>query len=127
MIEVTTIGVGDTFTARHFTTALLVRAEGFTLGIDCPDTYRKVLAASGVTTPEVGHVILTHVHGDHMNGLEGYAYLKRFGEKTRLRLSVVPEVRDVLWDQRLVASMGQLWDGAYMNAMSPGSNAVSAE
>jgi ribonuclease BN (tRNA processing enzyme) len=117
MIEVITIGVGDTFTARQFTTALLVRAEGFTLAIDCPDTYRKVLAASGVTTPEVGHVILTHVHGDHMNGLEGYAYLKRFGERTRLGLSVVPEVREVLWDKRLVASMGQLWDGAKMNAM----------
>ena len=116
-LEVTTIGVGDTFTARAFTTALLVRADGFTLAIDCPDTYRKVLAASGFATTDVGHVILTHVHGDHMNGLEGFAYLKRFAENRRLGLSVVPEVRDVLWDKRLVASMGQLWDGAKMNAM----------
>jgi ribonuclease BN (tRNA processing enzyme) len=116
-LEVTTIGVGDTFTARAFTTALLVHADGFTLAIDCPDTYRKVLAASGFATTDVGHVILTHVHGDHMNGLEGFAYLKRFAEGKRLGLSVVPEVREVLWDKRLVASMGQLWDGAKMNAM----------
>ena len=116
-LEVITIGVGDAFTARHFTTALLVRAEGFTLAIDCPDTYKRVLAASGVATSEFGHVIITHVHGDHMNGLEGYAYFKRFAEGTRLGLSVVPEVREVLWEKRLAASMGQLWDGAKMNDM----------
>src|ERR1700733_9138800 len=46
-LEIVALGVGDTFTEKHFTTALLVRAAGFSLAIDCPDTYRKGLAGSG--------------------------------------------------------------------------------
>ena len=116
-LEIVALGVGDTFTEKHFTTALLVRAAGFSLAIDCPDTYRKVLAGSGVADGEVDHVLITHVHGDHMNGLEGFAFFKRFAEQKKLGLAITDDVRKVLWDQRLVAAMGQLWDGEKMNAL----------
>ncbi len=59
----------------------------------------------------IHHVLLTHVHGDHMNGREGVAFYKRFVEGRRLHLITTAEVREVLWDQRLRASMGTLWDG----------------
>ncbi len=115
--EILPLGVGDTFSARHNTTALLLRCENEYLAIDCPDTYLRVLsegaqAAGWSTTPaDVNRLLLTHVHGDHMNGLEGFAFYKHFVEKRRLALVCVPEVRASLWEPRLQASMGQLWNG----------------
>src|SRR5262245_10743834 len=60
---------------------------------------------------DVDHLLITHVHGDHMNGLEGVAFFKHFAEKKRVQLVTSPEVRASIWDERLKASMSTLWDG----------------
>lgn len=115
--QVLVVGVGDAFTARHHSTSLLLRAEGFTLGIDCPDRYREALDSAGAKsglgglTEAVDHLLITHLHGDHVNGLEGFAFYKHFVEQKRLGLVISPEVRQVIWEERLKAPMGTLWDG----------------
>lgn len=122
--EVVVLGVGDTFSERHCTSALLLSYDGFHLAVDCPDRYRAVLRVAGdragraLPLAAIEHVLLTHVHGDHMNGLEGVAFYKRFAAGTRLNLLATPEVRAVLWEQRLRAAMETLWDGAAMHTMS---------
>lgn len=121
--EVIALGVGDTFSERHHTTSLLLSYDGVHLAVDTPDTYRAVLRdAAGVCgraldLGAIDDVLITHVHGDHMNGLEGVAYWKFFAERKRLRLWTSPEVRAVIWEQRLVASMGTLWDGTAFRQM----------
>ena len=47
-----------------------------------------------------------------MNGLEGAAFFKHFVENKRVQLFSLPEVRDVIWDERLKGSMGQFWNGS---------------
>jgi ribonuclease BN (tRNA processing enzyme) len=115
--EVIVLGVGDSFSERHHSTALLLVCDGFSLAIDCPDMYRSVLRSatesSGRTLSlsDIDHVLITHVHGDHMNGLEGAAFYKHFVEGRRIKLVTSPEVRASIWDERLKASMATLWDG----------------
>lgn len=115
--EVIVLGVGDTFSERHHGTSLLLCCEGFRLAIDCPDTYRGVLhdaakrSGRELSLSDIDHVLITHVHGDHMNGLEGVAFYKHFADKKRVHLVTSPEVRATVWDQRLKASMSQLFDG----------------
>jgi ribonuclease BN (tRNA processing enzyme) len=117
MFEVIALGVGDTFTAKHHTTSLLLHDGGEYLAIDCPDSYRRVLAEASARAgrdlplPAIERVLITHVHGDHMNGLEGLAFLNWFGFKRRLQLFASAEVRAAIWDERLRAPMGKLWDG----------------
>lgn len=121
--SITALGVGDTFSARHFPTSLLLSASGFNLAIDCPDSYRRALSAArkvSASVPdlnEIDHVLITHVHGDHMNGLEGVAFFKRFVERKRVELSTCVEVREVIWEQRLRAPMEQLYDGAQFRTL----------
>jgi ribonuclease BN (tRNA processing enzyme) len=115
--EIVVLGVGDTFSERNHTSALLLVCDGVHLAIDCPDTYRSVLRAAAersgraLSLAAIDHFLLTHVHGDHMNGLEGIAFFKHFAEGKRLALATSPEVRANIWDERLKASMGVLWDG----------------
>lgn len=116
-LSITVLGAGDTFSEVHTTASLLVRAGDFQLAIDCPDRYRGVLKRAGelssrpLSIADIDHVLITHVHGDHMNGLEGFAFFKHFAEGKRTRLLTVPEVRADLWERRLAAPMESLFDG----------------
>jgi ribonuclease BN (tRNA processing enzyme) len=122
--EVIVLGAGDTFSAVHRTSAVLLACDGFHLAIDCPDTYRGALrdAAQRSGRPldlaAIDHVLITHVHGDHMNGLEGLAFFKHFVEHKRLRLVTSDDVRTVIWEQRLRASMERLWDETSFRALA---------
>lgn len=115
--EVLVLGVGDSFSQQHHCSALLLSCDGFHLAVDCPDMYRTVLhnaamrSGCQVALDDIDHVLITHVHGDHMNGLEGVAFYKHFAQQRRVQLVTSPEVRSVIWERRLAASMGQLWDG----------------
>ncbi|MBI5544196.1 MAG: ribonuclease Z [Deltaproteobacteria bacterium] len=115
--EVIILGTGDAFSEERTPTALLLVYGGFSLAVDCPDSYRKVLretatkADRALSLEGVDHLLLTHVHGDHMNGIESVAFYKHLVERKRLTLVASSEVRSVIWEQRLRASMGTLWDG----------------
>lgn len=122
--DVIVLGVGDSFSERHRSTALLLRCDGFQLAIDCPDMYRSALRAAAersgesLSLADIDHVLITHVHGDHMNGLEGAAFFKHFAQGRRVQLVTSPEVRATIWDQRLACSMGTLWDGAQFRELT---------
>jgi ribonuclease BN (tRNA processing enzyme) len=122
--EVFVLGVGDTFSEVHHSTALLLACDGFYVAVDCPDMYRGVLRSasrrSGRDLPisDIDHILITHVHGDHMNGLEGVAFYKHFVEQKRVALIASHEVRASIWDERLKASMGALWNGGEFRQMS---------
>ncbi|MCB9520288.1 MAG: ribonuclease Z [Myxococcales bacterium] len=115
--EVYVLGVGDTFSELHRSSALLLVCDGFHLGIDCPDMYRGALRAASersgrsLQLSDVDTMLITHVHGDHMNGLEGVGFYKRFIDQRRLTLVSSDEVRGSIWEHRLHASMGSLWNG----------------
>jgi ribonuclease BN (tRNA processing enzyme) len=110
--------VGDAFSALYYSSSLLVIAgDGageLRLLIDFPDPLRKVLReasqASGLDLRiETIHTsLLTHLHGDHVNGLECFGFYKRFIEGKRPTLHAAEPVISELWDGRLRAAMRQL-------------------
>lgn len=114
-MQVLILGVGDAFTRKHFSTSALVRTDaGYTL-IDCPDLIHRALweadqhAAWNVSALSVTDVIITHLHGDHCNGLESFAFLHRMKRRQdpalpMPRLHVTPPVADRIWE-RLAPAM----------------------
>lgn len=116
-MEIIVLGVGDAFTCKHFNTSFLIRHDGYTLGIDCPDRYRGVLQTSSETTgipvrlEDIDSFIITHLHGDHVNGLESVAFYRRFREGRKISIWSQKQVVDNLWDKRLRVAMEPLFDG----------------
>ncbi|MCB1122232.1 MAG: MBL fold metallo-hydrolase, partial [Verrucomicrobiae bacterium] len=116
-MEIIVLGVGDAFTAKHVNTSFLLRHEGFTLAIDCPDRYRGVLSAASeksgkeLKLEQVDAFLITHLHGDHVNGLESVAFYRRFRENRKVNVWGQKEVVTNLWDHRLKVAMEPLFDG----------------
>jgi ribonuclease BN (tRNA processing enzyme) len=112
------LGVGDAFSALYYSSSLLVIANDESrehrLLIDFPDPIRKVLRESSETTgldlsiETIQATLLTHLHGDHVNGLECFGFYKRFVEGRRPLLAMAEPVLAELWDGRLRAAMRQL-------------------
>ena len=124
MFEVLMNGVGDAFSVRHWGTNFLCRAGDFVLAVDCPDAYRRALKANafdhGDGTLDAEHIdalFLTHLHGDHVNGLEMLLAYRKFAAGGPLQLWTTPDVADVLWENRLAVSLGTMFDGTNYNAM----------
>ncbi len=76
-------GVGDAFTSYHFgSSAAVETAQGFTM-IDCPGLIHHVLRRANersnwdLQISRITDIILTHLHGDHCNGLESFGFSRR--------------------------------------------------
>ena len=110
------VGVGDAFSALHYSSSVAVESGGRWLLVDCPHPIRKVLREasrrSGVElhAGSIEAVVLTHLHADHCSGLEGLGYFARFVLGRRPLLAAHPSVLARLWDGRLAAGMDSLGD-----------------
>ena len=81
------IGVGDAFSQFHFGSSALIEGPGGYVLIDCPDlVHRAIREASqqagwSVDASSIHDLVITHLHGDHSNGLESFGFarmLRRF-------------------------------------------------
>jgi ribonuclease BN (tRNA processing enzyme) len=107
------LGVGEAFTANHYTSSLVLGIGGDWLLIDCPHPVRKMLreASIGAGLPElldldqIHAVALSHLHADHCCGLEDFGYYSFFALERRAKVLMHPEASARLWDGLLAAGM----------------------
>lgn len=115
-MDVAIIGTGDAFSAARCGSSALVFAPGGHVLIDCPDGIMRALAdasrASGRAfgPASIDDVLLTHLHGDHANGLEALGFF-RWLERRRHghplpRLHTHAQAAARLWE-RLAPAMDQ--------------------
>lgn len=116
--EALILGVGDAFTLEHFGSSALLRApEGLVL-IDCPDhalrAIRRATTGAGWDAPltAITDILLTHLHGDHCNGLEAFLFsqwvaMQQGARARRVRIHTSPLAAARLWD-RLAPAMDTL-------------------
>lgn len=117
--EILMNGVGNAFSRRHWGTNFLLRGDDdYLLGIDCPDSYRRALMQNdfehGGEPLDVEHLdgmLITHLHGDHVNGLEMVLAYYRYVVEDTLDLFASTAVTNVLWQDRIGCSLGRSWDG----------------
>jgi len=83
-VELQFLGSGDAFgSGGRFQTCLLVRGEGGALLIDCGASSLIAMKRAGADPPEIGWVLLTHLHGDHFGGVPFMVLDAQFSRRTR--------------------------------------------
>jgi ribonuclease BN (tRNA processing enzyme) len=122
------LGVGDAFSALHYSTALAaVAQDGRWLLIDCPHPIRKVLreavlaSAVDLKINDLAGVALTHLHADHCSGLEGLGYYSRYvlGRPESIPLFTIPAVAE-LFRQRSDAACFVVHDEVERKSLAAG-------
>ena len=118
-------GIGDAFSAVHFGSSALVEGPKGLIAIDCPGPilamYRSASEISGVSLDieRIDDILLTHLHGDHSNGLEAFGFFRRHicDNPRRPRLHALPEVLERVWEKLAPAMDGATKGGDGINTL----------
>jgi len=119
-MEIIPLGVGEAFAKTLYQTNFLVRpAEGEPFLVDFGHTGSRALRALGVELRSVSRVLVSHLHGDHIGGLEELGFTGYFAWGERPVLYIPESVLSLLWGHALEAGMGQRLkarDGSFFEA-----------
>lgn len=77
-MKLTFIGCGDSFADELGNNSALLEFEDTNLLIDIPDSNYSRIKHIGKEYSEIQNIFITHLHGDHINGLERLAYYRTF-------------------------------------------------
>lgn len=95
------VGTGSAFSRRFYQTNILIVKGGTHVLIDCGTRCSCALAEYGCAIEQIQNYIITHSHADHIGGLEEAALLGMYMSRSRPRMLIPDEYRDVLWNESL--------------------------
>ena len=115
-MEIKFLGSGSAFTLddNYNSNMLITAASGRRLLVDAGVDLRHALRAQGLSYRDVDDIYISHLHSDHIGGLEYIGLSGRFDPSySRPRLFIVEELVVPLWES-LRGGMGHVADGASM-------------
>ena len=112
-LEIVFLGVGGAFSQTLFNTNFLLIKGDAHLLVDFGTTGPSSLPAStGLSLSDIGAILPTHSHCDHIGGIESlalwnrYVAIPQFGKK-KISMLISKEYEDILWNQSLRGGMEQ--------------------
>lgn len=93
-------GTGSAFTMQNYQTNLVIQSNGKNLLFDCGGDARHSLADVGLKAGDISAVYASHLHADHIGGLEWLALCTKFGPKPHIKpvLAIHPSLVKRAWE-----------------------------
>lgn len=76
------LGSGSAFTSNNYQTNAIIEHNNQKLLIDCGSDIRHSLKVQNITVDDINAVYITHLHADHIGGLEHLAFNTLFNNNT---------------------------------------------
>lgn len=114
MVRLIPLGVGEAFTAKHYTTCFALGVDDSWILVECPHPVRKMLreasAAAGLPMDldRIEGVLISHLHADHCSGMEDFAFYSYYVLGRRARVAMHPDVSAHFWDGLLAGGMARV-------------------
>lgn len=101
------LGTGGAFAKKYFNNNGLLYADDFTLLIDCGITAPLALHQLNKPLAEIDAVLLTHIHGDHVGGLEELVFRMKYEVGRKPVLYIADRLVTPLWENTLKGGLSQ--------------------
>lgn len=101
------LGTGSAFAKAYYNNNALLESGGQTLLIDCGITAPRALHELGISFDEIDAVLITHIHADHVGGLEELAFQRKFIYRSKPILYVEKSLIEPLWENSLKGGLEQ--------------------
>ena len=89
-MNVQMLGTGNAFAKKYFNTNALFYIEGRTVMLDCGITAPLSLYQLNKTFNDIDALLVSHIHADHIGGIEEFAFQMKFVHKRKPLLYVPP-------------------------------------
>lgn len=102
------LGSGNAFvgTANFQSNFLLISSDNKKLLIDCGSDVRFALVAQGYCPNDIDGVYISHLHADHVGGLEWLGFTRKFSDSAvKPKLYISPDLTVPLWENVLSGGM----------------------
>lgn len=106
-MHITMLGTGSAFAKKYYNNNALIEADGCRLLVDCGITLPTALHKAGIEFGSLDGVLISHMHGDHVGGLEEYAFQMLFKHGRKPLLYIADTLVKPLWEQTLKGGLTQ--------------------
>ncbi|MBW5444737.1 MBL fold metallo-hydrolase [Cohnella sp. CFH 77786] len=105
------LGTGSAFAKAFYNNNALLESGGRTLLVDCGITAPRALHELGKGFDEIDAVLVSHIHADHVGGLEEFAFQMKFIYRRKPVLYAADALIGPLWEHSLRGGLEQ--DGGH--------------
>ena len=100
-------GAGSAFTLKNYQSNMIIESDcGKKLLIDCGSDERFSLSRLGMTYADIESVYISHLHADHVGGLEWLGFSTKFDSQcNKPRLYISRFLKNELWSNVLSGGM----------------------
>ncbi|SMG14004.1 MBL fold metallo-hydrolase [Paenibacillus aquistagni] len=106
-IQIQMLGTGSAFAKRYYNNNAMISTSKQTFLIDCGITAPLAIHQIEQSFNDFEGVLVTHLHADHIGGLEEYAFQMKFLHQRRPKLFIANTLLEPLWEHSLKAGMTQ--------------------
>ncbi len=106
-MKIQMLGTGSAFAKAFNNNNALLTIDGLNLLVDCGITAPKALYEQGYSFNDLDAVLLTHIHADHIGGLEELAFQMKFIFGRKPILYLAEALVETLWENSLKGGLQQ--------------------
>ncbi|MBF0352044.1 MAG: MBL fold metallo-hydrolase [SAR324 cluster bacterium] len=99
-MKITFLGVGSAFSKMNSRSNILVESDKIKLLVDCGWTASSSILRYGLQLDEITHLFITHLHADHIGGMEEFCRVSLDKHHQTVFLSTTT-LEERLWDASL--------------------------
>ena len=112
-MKLTFLGSGSAFTVgkKNYQSNMILEIDGYRLLIDCGTDARYSLYEAGLAYGDIDAIYISHLHADHVGGLEWLAFCTYFDPDCKKpTLYIAKNLAKKLWDHVLSGGLSSLED-----------------